>query len=215
LVVTAAGKGIAQGSALSPWLLSVYLDHHLDGPWRAQSSDPLLRYVDDLLLLRRGGDADGDVAAYDDLRRRLAGPGMPLKGCAGTAIHDLTQGATVTWLGFHIALRGRQLILRLPTEQPSPWEAELSERLAQCHLEPDAPRRAVQVIRGIIDQAGPAYPHTDRRAFYKQIVGVAADLDFDELPPFTAIEERWEAANRRWLTCRKHVATTLLKGSRQ
>jgi hypothetical protein len=207
LLITNRKRGIAQGAATSPLWLNTYLDHFLDRPWRSAGGDPLIRYIDDLLVLRRPGEPADDAYAFEQLRDRLVSAGMPVKEDAKRARFDLTSGDRPTWLGFSVRLHQGRLAFQLP-EEPSQanWEHQLRDALAECHLHPGAPQRARQAVAGFLHYLGPAYAHSDRRSVYRRIVQAAAELDFTELPPFVDAERQWKRSEQNWQRCRQRVA---------
>jgi hypothetical protein len=198
LVARPEGKGLRQGCPLSPLLMNLYLDHFLDRPWREHhGSVPLLRYIDDLLILCRK-DENG-LSLYQSMRQLLANSGLQLKGSPEEAIRDLAQGARVPWLGFGITGTDGDLQLRLDrSESPGGLASDLRDKLLRLHRKPDAPLRAWQAIKNLVSQAGPCYPHTDRKRFYAVVARVAHEAAFDEIPDFKAIEQCWSAAHGRW-----------------
>ena len=64
---------------------------------------PLVRYVDDILVLCRSKDEAYE--ARDDLEHILVPAGMPLKGTPKTAVHDLAAGTPVTGWDTPVATR--------------------------------------------------------------------------------------------------------------
>ena len=85
-----SGRGLPQGSPLSPLLLNVYLDHFLDTRWRKLHPDlPLLRYADDLLILCR--TEEEAQSARLDLAQLLTPTAMLLKHCKDP-VRNLTLG---------------------------------------------------------------------------------------------------------------------------
>ena len=79
MVLTETGRGLRQGGCLSPLLLNLYLDHHLDRRWRMRHPDlPLIRVADDILVLTRNQEEAQQT--WTDLREMLLPAGMPLKG---------------------------------------------------------------------------------------------------------------------------------------
>jgi len=95
VIRTDSGRGLRQGGNLSPFLLNLYLDHHLDRPWRHRHPDiPLIRYADDILLLCRSRmEAE---AVYAEMKKMLLPAAMSLKGSPETAIRDLEAGQDVS-----------------------------------------------------------------------------------------------------------------------
>ncbi|MDB5312703.1 MAG: Retron-type reverse transcriptase [Gemmataceae bacterium] len=91
--------GIAQGSALSSLLLNLFLDEVVDRPWKARHPNiPLLRWVDDLLLLCK--DRATADAALAELNEMLDAGVMPLKQDPAPAVSDLRGRDSARWLGF-------------------------------------------------------------------------------------------------------------------
>ena len=149
------GRGLRQGGAASPLLLNAYLDHALDRPWaKAHPKTPLLRYVDDLLVLTAGRAEAEDARVA--LEARLRSAGMPPKASKG-AVRDLGAGESIAWLGYDLRMGDGGIEARIA---PPSW-ARLGENLAELHDSPDAPVHAIETIEGWIDQAGPCYPHHD------------------------------------------------------
>jgi hypothetical protein len=187
-----AERGLRQGGALSPLLLNVYLDRVLDRPWgRAHPGLPLVRVVDDLLVL--AADGDHVEKARESLTATLRSAGMPLKPSKG-AIRDLRAGHRVEWLGYDLRKTAAGLEARL-TERS--WE-RLDEALAALHEGPDGPIRAVETIDGWVDQAGPCYAVGDVREVYARIGRMARAHAFEEIPGRYEIRDRWKRAYERW-----------------
>ena len=58
-------RGIPQGAPASPLLLNLYLDYVLDRPWERQHPDlPLLRWIDDLLILTSDRDRQSQPSTH-------------------------------------------------------------------------------------------------------------------------------------------------------
>jgi retron-type reverse transcriptase len=133
IVKTGTGRGLRQGGSLSPLLLNLYLDWHLDRRWTRRHADlPLIRVADDLLVLC--GSRGQALEAYDDLTQLLRPAGMPLKGTPETTVRDLGGGQTASWLGYQLR-KGDGLEARIADKA---WK-NLESRLARAHAEPDAP----------------------------------------------------------------------------
>ncbi len=198
LVQQEDSKGLRQGSPLSPLLLNLYLDHFLDTRWRRMHPDvPLIRYVDDVLLLcRPEHDVEG---LYDEFAQLLVASGLPLKGSRTASIHDLAVGADVRWLGFQMHLGALGLELRLPSDNGNPiWATTLAESLALAHEKTHSPQRAQQAIEGLLDSIGPAYPFMDRHEFCGRLTAIAEQFSFEERPLPKEVARRWRRAYRRW-----------------
>jgi RNA-directed DNA polymerase len=192
-------KVLRQGGPLSPLMLNLYLNHHLDYPWRTkQGSVPLIRVADDLLLLCR--DADEACKAQKALRKRLDPAGMLLKGQPGDTAHDLGKRESVEWLGF--SLRFEQW-LRFEITARS-W-ARLDDLFALAHTKADAPLRAALTVRQWLQQRGPCYPWSDQDTDCRRVVELARGHAFEELPAPSALCKEWERAYLRWRALRTQV----------
>jgi hypothetical protein len=193
VVLTDTGRGLRQGGCLSPLLLNLYLDHHLDRRWRARHGNtPLLRYADDLLVL--GHTVEEAHQAWTELREMLLPAGMPLKGSPSSAVRDLADGGDTDWLGYRI-FKGQDGLVVHPAERS--WDS-LRLQLAQSHAEPDSPLRAVVVIGGWLDQLGPCHSHTDRRRVYARVVETSRELALDEVLTQEEFSYQWEHSHKRW-----------------
>ncbi len=194
-------RGIPQGSPLSPLLLNLYLDHHLDKAWASRSPDtPLLRTADDLLVLCRSKAEAED--ARELLRRLLTPAGMPLKGQQETAITSLTPDHPADWLGYSIHLQEQQPVIRIGERSWSRLEA----KLAELHRTPSAPLLAPQVIQGWIAAEGVTYQHEDRDKVVGRIQAIAYQQSFEEIPNADDLLEYWQRAYARW--CKLERQTT-------
>ncbi|WP_435010192.1 reverse transcriptase domain-containing protein [Tundrisphaera lichenicola] len=199
VIADRTGKGLRQGGALSPLLLNVYLDHFLDRPWRkAHPEMPLIRVVDDMLLL--ASDLDRSGTARADLAARLKAAGMPLNPNKG-ATRDLADGQAIEWLGFDLRAGGSGLELRLAERC---W-AQLEAHLAGVHDRPHSPIRAIEVIEGWITQAGPCYAHQDTRAACRRVARIARSFALEEIPDEEELKTLWAAGRQSWLRVRDEV----------
>lgn len=205
IVDTGSRRGLRQGSCLSPLLMNVYLDHFLDRPWRrAHPSVPLLRYMDDLLVLC--GAEEQPEALYKDLRHRLRGAAMPLKGKAIDSIRDLGHGKAAAWLGYLLSAPEDSLIVRVALDGKGGLMERLQQRLMAAHGQPDSPLRAIHVIKGMVDYLAPCYPHMDCREVYRVVREVAQEMAFEEVGSRREFTERWRRAHGRWLALRDRLA---------
>ena len=190
-----ARRGIPQGGSLSPLMLNVYLDHHLDRPWaRACPQWPLIRVADDLLIVC--ATVEEAMQARKELHRLLTSAAMPLKGTPETTTRNLAHGETATWLGYGLDKGEHGLQARLRDDGPT-WD-RLRENLVLAHEEPDAPRRALQSIESWIQAHGPCYPTADVRRTHARIAEIARALAFEEIPTVDDVEVLWTTAYERW-----------------
>jgi retron-type reverse transcriptase len=199
VLINSTGMGIPQGAPISALMLNVYLNHLVDQPWRRNMRElPLLRYSDDILICCRSSlEAEG---AWPILERRVGEAGMKLKrsGPAGeAALHDLSRGNAVEWLGFEIRLGTAGMEVRIGRRG---WESLESKLLLSAIA-----TNPLDAIAACLREAGPAYPFEDRRALYERIERTAGELQVREIPAREFLEEAWLRAYRRWLHVRHQV----------
>ena len=148
VIRNSTNKGLRQGGALSPFLSNVYMDRCLDRPWRKQNPRmPLLRVVDDLLVLTR--DEGESNLAQTSLRSMLVAAGMQANASKGV-IRDLAAGHSIDWLGYTIRKGGQGVEPRL--SEPSCERLQMA--LSVLHAGPDAPIRALETIEGLARPGG-------------------------------------------------------------
>jgi RNA-directed DNA polymerase len=133
LIGTESHLRVAQGSPVSPLLLNIYLDHHLDRRWRKRKPrTPLLRYADDLLVMCR---SESEAVAADKLLRELLIPvGFQLKSGFEAAHSDLAAGQCTDWLGYEIGRGDGHVAPRIGHRA---W-GSLDESLGNAALEGDS-----------------------------------------------------------------------------
>jgi len=199
LVAKANGMGLRQGGPLSPLLLNVYLHHMLDAWWLRQFPGvPLLRVVDDLLILAKPEEA---AHLYQELRQRAIAIGMALKGSSASSICDLEAEQQVKWLGYRII---REDSLRVSIAGKS-WD-KLEEHLQLAWEQPVPPLAANESILGWIGQQGAAYREEDVERICVGIQRRAWAQGFTEIPERGEIASVWSQAHHRdWVTMRRWV----------
>lgn len=206
------GKGLAQGCSLSPLLLNVYLDHLLDHKWRRTApSTPLVRYVDDILVLCR--TAEEAREAYEQLRKLLRQAGFSLKGDGrSAAIHDLSAGERLDWLGYRFEMEGCDVAAKLPLdEEPDGFWNSLQQSFFDLHRRPDAAMLFPAVLEGhFFGPAAPCYAHHCIRDVYGRTRSIARDCGFEEMPSFSYFDQRWCEEYAAWDHRRQGIAIPFL-----
>lgn len=194
IVNTGTKRGLRQGNALSPLLLNLYLDHHLDRTWRRRFPDtPLLRTADDpLIVCRTEAEARN---AHAQLREILLPTGMRLKGTPDSAICDLHTGDHADWLGYDVSWGIDGLEVRTAEKA---WR-KLARELEEAHEHPASPLRARRILEGWTDQLGPTYPYAEHDQVYARVTALFRESAFDEAPDEPAFEWRRWGAYARWL----------------
>lgn len=197
-------KGQRQGSPESPLLFNVFADRNLDRPWHRRHPDlPLFRYADDLLLVCPSQTVA--MAAAADLDRLTMGAGVPLKRTAAEGIVDLHGGQALDWLGYRLQRQEGCLSIRIAPQAIQ----KLTRRLAQAHLLPHAPLRAIQIVRGWLNYLGPCHAFENRKDVIGRIREIAADLAFEEMPPDRQLLRWWHSAQIRWQRALDHATAVL------
>jgi len=187
------GKGIPQGSPLSPLLLDMLLTNRLHGPWSTRLPGvPLLRNVDDLMAVCT---TPAEARQADErLEGLLQNNGFRFKQDGRERIQELRPDNEIKWLGLQVSKAEGRLRVRLSSE----WFDDLAGDFDDCHRAPHSHSRAIDVVRGRLDNAGPAYLHEDRHAVLHGLRRVAAQYGFTELPENDELESWWHNGQLRW-----------------
>jgi len=199
-------RGVAQGSPLSPILLNVYLDQHLDHQWDHQRW-PMVRYADDIIVLAKSRlEWDAALRALENLLRPN---GLTLRD----KTPEMTCGDRANWLG--LALTGDGKRMRTDLSEAA-WD-RLEDGLRYA-LSVDGPSRTVtrQVLSGWLDYAGPAYRRGRRyKSFREQFVDRVATkltkvgrMEGHRMPP-RVIHHAWATSGVRWRKRRRRVQDRL------
>jgi Reverse transcriptase (RNA-dependent DNA polymerase) len=192
--------GLAQGSPISPFLANIFFHHFLDKPWRRRHPDkPLLRYADDLAVMASSKMEADDL--NESLETLALSAGTPLKKVEANGIFDIRGGQRVTWLGFQIQREGTRLTIRIAERA---W-SNLAEAFAEAHLSSASPIRALQAVRGWLNQIGPCFEYENQTAVVKRIRELAAEAAFEEMPATNHLVGTWQRSHARWhrLYCRE------------
>jgi retron-type reverse transcriptase len=201
------GRGLQQGSPLSPLLMNTYLDHALDRGWRrARPEMPLIRTADDLLVITTSETEANE--AYEALNERLVAVGMPLKGTKSTSIRNI-QVQDADWLGYRIHRRNGNLETRIGQKA---W-IKLEERLRMAHLNPKAPIRANETTHGWITQQGAPLTYENREAVLSQVLRTAERWGFDEVTPASELQFVAGDAVGKYAIRRRLFSVSLLASS--
>jgi hypothetical protein len=120
-------RGIPQGLSFSPICLNVYLDHLLDHWWvKNFPSAVLVRYADDLAIFCETHESAVDC--YAALRDRIEAIGMQIKESLDEAVHDLSSGDHVNWIGFNLRWANEKMRVQVSESSWYKLEAKLLEQ---------------------------------------------------------------------------------------
>jgi hypothetical protein len=180
-------------------MLNLYLHWHLDRPWQRDHPEiPLVRFADDLLGLCR--TAKQAANARNWLEEILVPAGFTLKPVA-KSVHALKSGETADWLGFAISKPGRGLAAGIAERA---WKA-LEGHFALAHFKSGAQLRAIEIAKQWLIQRAPCYRWSNTDAVCEQVVTLAGQYAFEEVPGPAELTRYWKDAADRWGTLRKQV----------
>lgn len=188
-------KGIPQGGPLSPFLLNLYVYHHIVRKWKPEPDQELadlICYADDFLLICRSQDDASE--AWEKLSKLSREAGLPLKHGCHKALTDLEQTKPATWLGYSLCYRNQSVQAKI---DESSWSS-LQESLELAHEEPDSPLLAISIVEGWLGQLGPCFRHENRWHVTQKIQRIASECGFDELPGTDTMKFIWLQAYARW-----------------
>lgn len=167
-------RGLLQGNPLSPLLMNLYLHHHLDRQWRRRFPHiPLLRYIDDILILC--SSVEEAIQVHEELEKMLTAAGMPLKHTRDKAIRDLSSGEHAIFLGYRCSLDGDDLEVGIAQRAVD----SLLMNLVQVASEPNADVLAGRCIVGWLLAAAPGYVPGEAHEICCEIVTVVYDMGLE------------------------------------
>jgi hypothetical protein len=191
IVRSGRDEGVAQGGALSPLVLNLYLHEHLDAPWRRAHPDrPLIRWVDDVLILAKGGGEGRDALA--EATRMLADAGLEVKSSPHPPVSELAAGATATWLGFAIGQEGNEPDITITNNA---W-ANLHQRVQNAGRRAEADPNPAEIARGWVQHVGPALGQSRKEVTAARIQAELTRTGREQIP-LSAIME-WCRRSRDW-----------------
>ena len=191
MIITERRIGLRQGPGSSPPLLNLFLFHHLDRRWTKQPA-PLLRYVDDLLVLCR--TCDEAIQMREELKRILEPTGMRLKQGNGgaTTFKNLHEGNTAKWLGFQIRAGSDGFHFGASVAQR--WK----EKLALLAAEGATPAEVGSRILNLAAQLGPTYEHQKPPKCHAWVVKTIAACGLTGVPLYEEFYRTWRGSYLRW-----------------
>jgi retron-type reverse transcriptase len=148
-------KGIDQGNALSPLLMTEYLHTRHDTLLEQEVQPPSRthRYADN--IAPQGPDAHECRKILDTSRNLLNRAGLDLKGYNPEKLLGIPvdiRERSLPLLGFDLSAKGNRMHLGV---QAKAWQ-ELKDRLEEAHDHPNPPERARELTQGWISAIGPA-----------------------------------------------------------
>jgi len=189
------GRGLHQGSTLSPALLNAYLAEHLDLPWAEQHPQwPLVRYADDIIVLTRS-KAEAR-AAHRALATMLARVGMEL--AAHKTRNTWLDSKPVAWLG-HTISRGHGYRIGLPHD--------FRDQILRTLERKDRTMSVEGRMAALFAYHGPVWDHEDIEYWTRKTEELAAerDIPIDGLALHRLLGNAASAETRRWRDmCRDH-----------
>jgi hypothetical protein len=177
---------------------------YLDRSWAEAFPDvPLIRWVDDVLLLcRNRQDAESSLR---ELTRLLDMAKMPPKSDPPSVISDLGINESAVCLGYELHERNGRLEASIPGRA---WEG-LRPSLRDAHRADHPAVHARQVILGWVDYLGPSLETTDVTVASDHITEIAASEGFEDIPDAEELRKRWEKAFERYQEGREHFDTVI------
>ena len=196
--------GIDQGGCYSPDALNTFLHVAHDIPLDAVDDVPLwFRYADNLVYVVQGMSEGHRVLSR--IRRLLRKAGLALKGDEKITDLNTAKDSPAKLLGLNLWREDGRLRMELKEDALD----QLREHLAKAWETAD-PHVTVKTVRhGWINANGPAFENGVTAI--PDVLRLASELGFRELPGAPELLGWWEEAWERWLVCRRRARRRVMQ----
>jgi hypothetical protein len=158
-----------------------------------------LRYADNTIYLCKSVDVADRIGAF--ARDSLAETGLTFNA-KGHCLVDLREQESVETLGFHVRIRGEQMVYRVGDGA----FADLEDALMEAHESADPPRQATEVIKGWVNAYGPAWSRSEPlEPTQHRLLAMLKSCGFDRVVYRIQCDWWMAAAHTRWVEFRRAV----------